>query len=162
TPITRDDTTGTLGERLAALGATAIGEAIDGLHAGTLRAQPQPQEGVTFAPKIEREQARLDWTRPAVELERFVRAIQPAPAAPRPSRPRGRGPLGHPAGRRAGCWRPVPPASTSRPATAPSVSSRCSSKAGSAWPSARSWLAIRCRRGRDWSDRPGSPRRRPG
>jgi len=81
TPITRDDTTGTLGERLAALGATAIGEAIDGLHAGTLRAQPQPQEGVTFAPKIEREQARLDWTRPAVELERFVRAMQPAPAA---------------------------------------------------------------------------------
>ena len=81
TPIAPDDTTGTLGERLAVLGAEAIGEAIDGLRAGTLRAQPQPQEGVTFAPKIEREQARLDWTRPAVELERVVRAMQPAPAA---------------------------------------------------------------------------------
>ena len=81
TPIAPDDTTGTLGERLAVLGAEAIGEAIDGLHAGTLGAQPQPQEGVTFAPKIEREQARLDWTRPAVELERLVRAMQPAPAA---------------------------------------------------------------------------------
>jgi methionyl-tRNA formyltransferase len=81
TPIAPDDTTGTLGERLAALGAVAIGEAIDGIRAGTLRAQPQPPEGVTFAPKIEREQARLDWTRPAVELERVVRAMQPAPAA---------------------------------------------------------------------------------
>jgi methionyl-tRNA formyltransferase len=81
TPIAPDDTTGTLGERLAALGAAAIGEAIDGIRAGTLRAQPQPPEGVTFAPKIEREQARLDWTRPAVELERRVRAMQPAPAA---------------------------------------------------------------------------------
>jgi len=80
-PIAPDDTTGTLGERLAGLGAATIGEAIDGLRAGTLRAQPQPQEGVTFAPKIEREQARLDWTRPAVELERVVRAMQPAPAA---------------------------------------------------------------------------------
>jgi methionyl-tRNA formyltransferase len=81
TPIASDDTTGTLGERLAALGAAAVGEAIDGIRAGTLRAQPQPPEGVTFAPKIEREQARLDWTRPAVELERVVRAMQPAPAA---------------------------------------------------------------------------------
>jgi len=81
TPIAPDDTTGTLGERLAALGAAAIGEAIDGLHAGTLHPQPQPREGVTFAPKIERKQARLDWTRPAVELERVVRAMQPAPAA---------------------------------------------------------------------------------
>jgi methionyl-tRNA formyltransferase len=81
TPIAPDDTTGTLGERLAMLGATAIGEAIDGLHGGTLHAQPQPQEGVTFAPKIAREQARLDWTRPAVELERVVRAMQPVPTA---------------------------------------------------------------------------------
>jgi methionyl-tRNA formyltransferase len=81
TPIAPDDTTGTLGERLASLGAAAIGEAIDGLHAGTLHPQPQPREGVTFAPKIEREQARLGWTRPAVELERMVRAMQPAPAA---------------------------------------------------------------------------------
>ena len=81
TPIGPDDTAGTLGERLAALGAVAIGEAIDGLHAGTLHARPQPAEGVTFAPRIEREHARIDWTAPAVELERLVRAMQPAPAA---------------------------------------------------------------------------------
>src|SRR5262249_39080914 len=54
TPIEPDDTAGTLGARLAELGAVAIGEAIDGLHAGTLHARPQPAEGVTFAPRIER------------------------------------------------------------------------------------------------------------
>src|SRR5262249_32749781 len=48
TPIELDDTTGTLGARLAEVGAVAIGEAIDGLHSGTLHARPQPAEGVTF------------------------------------------------------------------------------------------------------------------
>ncbi len=81
TPIRPDDTTGTLTTRLAELGAAALGEAIDGLRAGTVRPTPQPAQGVTFAPRIEREHARLEWTRPAVELERLVRAMQPAPAA---------------------------------------------------------------------------------
>ena len=81
TPIELDDTTGTLGARLAEVGAVAMGEAIDGLHSGTLHARPQPAEGVTFAPRIEREHARLEWTRAAAELERLVRAMQPAPAA---------------------------------------------------------------------------------
>ena len=76
-----DDTGGTLGERLARLGAEAIGEAIDGLQAGTLRPVPQPAAGVTFAPRIEREHCRLDWRRPAVELERQVRALAPSPSA---------------------------------------------------------------------------------
>jgi len=81
TPIAPDDTAGTLGERLAGLGADALVEAIQGLHAGRLRPSPQPSEGVTFAPRIEREQARLDWTRPARELERAVRAFAPEPSA---------------------------------------------------------------------------------
>src|SRR5207253_11480438 len=81
TPIAPDDTGGTLGERLARLGAEAIGEAIDGLQAGTLRPVPQPAAGVTFAPRIEREHCRLDWRRPAVELERQVRALAPEPSA---------------------------------------------------------------------------------
>ena len=81
TPIAPDDTGGTLGERLARLGAAAIGEAIDGLQAGTLRPVPQPAAGVTFAPRIEREHRRLDWRRPAVELERQVRALAPSPSA---------------------------------------------------------------------------------
>lgn len=81
TSIAPDDTTGTLTARLAGLGATALGEAIDGLRAGTVRATPQPAQGVTLAPRIAREHARLDWSRPAVVLERLVRAMQPAPAA---------------------------------------------------------------------------------
>jgi methionyl-tRNA formyltransferase len=81
TPIAPDDTGGTLGERLARLGAAAIGEAIDGLQAGTLRPVPQPAAGVTFAPRIEREHGRLDWRRTAIELERQVRALAPSPSA---------------------------------------------------------------------------------
>src|SRR4029453_12330668 len=81
TPIGPDDTTGTLTERLAALGAVALGDAIDGLRARTGRPSPQPAEGVPFAPRIEREHARLDWSRPAVELERLVRAMAAGPGA---------------------------------------------------------------------------------
>ncbi len=81
TPILPDDTAGTLGARLARLGAEALADAIDGLHAGTLRPTPQPAVGVTFAPRIEREQGRLDWRRPAEELDRVVRAFAPAPSA---------------------------------------------------------------------------------
>jgi methionyl-tRNA formyltransferase len=81
TPIRDDDTAGTLGERLAQLGAVAIGEAIDGLRAGRVHPTPQPATGITFAPRIEREQGRIDWQRPAVELDRLVRAFAPTPSA---------------------------------------------------------------------------------
>jgi methionyl-tRNA formyltransferase len=81
TAVRPDDTAGTLLDRLAGLGASAIGEAIDGLQAGTLRPTPQPATGVTFAPRIEREHGRIDWSRPAVELERQVRSLAPAPSA---------------------------------------------------------------------------------
>jgi len=81
TQVRPDDTGGTLLDRLARLGADAIGEAIDGLEAGTLRPIPQPATGVTFAPRIEREHGRIDWSRPAVELERQVRALAPTPSA---------------------------------------------------------------------------------
>jgi methionyl-tRNA formyltransferase len=81
TPIGADDTSGTLTERLSRLGATAIGEAIDGLQAGAIRPVPQPTEGVTFAPRIERAHCRIDWTRGAEELERLVRGLAPVPSA---------------------------------------------------------------------------------
>ena len=81
TPIAADDTGGTLADRLAHLGAGAIGEALDGLARGTLRAIPQPADEATFAPRIERDQCRLEWQRPAVELERQVRALAPDPSA---------------------------------------------------------------------------------
>ena len=81
TPITDDDTASTLTARLAELGAVALVEAIDQLHAGTLPHLAQPTDGITFAPRIERAHARLDWTRPASALARVVRAFQPAPVA---------------------------------------------------------------------------------
>jgi methionyl-tRNA formyltransferase len=81
TAIAPDDTTGTLTARLAVLGAEAIGEALDGLQAGRLRPVPQPAEGVSYAPRIERAQGRIDWNRPASELERLVRGFAPAPSA---------------------------------------------------------------------------------
>jgi methionyl-tRNA formyltransferase len=81
TPIRPDDTGGGLTERLSHLGARAIGDAIYGLRAGTLRPVPQPVVGITFAPRIERAQCRLDWQRSAAELERQVRALAPAPSA---------------------------------------------------------------------------------
>jgi methionyl-tRNA formyltransferase len=80
-PIAADETGGSLTTKLAGLGAAALGEAVDGLRAGTLRPTPQPATGVTFAPRITREHCRLDWTRAAVALERQVRALAPAPAA---------------------------------------------------------------------------------
>jgi len=80
-PITAETTRGTLAPALAALGAELIGEAIDGLKAGTLRATPQPEDAVTYAPRIERAHRRLEWTRPATELDRVVRAFAPRPGA---------------------------------------------------------------------------------
>jgi len=81
TPIAADDTGGTLTDRLARLGAAAIHEALDGLARGTLHPVPQQTAEVTFAPRIERSHCRLDWQRPAVELERQVRAFAPDPSA---------------------------------------------------------------------------------
>jgi methionyl-tRNA formyltransferase len=81
TPIGPDETTGELTERLARLGAEALGVAIDGLRAGTIRPTPQPTSGVTFAPRIDPARGCLDWRRPAAELARLIRALAPAPSA---------------------------------------------------------------------------------
>jgi len=81
TPIADDDTAGSLGDRLARMGAVALAEAVDALKRGTLAARPQPAEGVTFAPRIDRDEGRLDWQRPAAELARLVRAFAPSPSA---------------------------------------------------------------------------------
>lgn len=81
TPIGPEETGGELTTRLAALGADLLVEAIDGLRAGTLRPRPQDDAEVTFAPRIEQQQRRIDWRRPAEELARLVRALSPAPCA---------------------------------------------------------------------------------
>ena len=80
-PVRADHTGGALLAELAALGALTLVEAIDGLKAGRLQPRAQPLAGVTFAPRIEREHCRLDWTRSALELERLVRAMAPTPSA---------------------------------------------------------------------------------
>ena len=73
-------TSGSLHEALASLGATALLTALDGLAAG-LTARPQSPEGVTYAPRIEKAEARIDWGRDALEIERQVRAFNPWPVA---------------------------------------------------------------------------------
>ena len=75
--IRDEDDAGTLHDRLAALGGEAIVAALE----GNLKATPQPSEGTTYARKLDRNEAILDWTRPARELERVVRAMRPAPGA---------------------------------------------------------------------------------
>lgn len=81
TPITDEDTGGLLGTRLSQLGAEALAVAITGLKDGSIRPVAQPADGITFAPRIEREHTRLDWTKPADVLARVVRAFAPDPAA---------------------------------------------------------------------------------
>ena len=80
-PIAPGETAAELSETLAALGARLIVDALDGVARGTLVARPQPQEGVTYARKIGREDGRLDWRFPAAVLGRRVRALDPWPGA---------------------------------------------------------------------------------
>ena len=75
--IADEDDAGSLHDKLAALGGEAIAAALE----GNLEATPQPKDGATYARKITREDAVLDWTRPALELERVVRAMRPVPGA---------------------------------------------------------------------------------
>ena len=72
-------TTGSLHDRLARLGADMIVKALMLRAAGRLESRPQPLAGVTYAAKISKEEARLDFTRPAAELERKIRAFNPYP-----------------------------------------------------------------------------------
>lgn len=79
--ILPDDTTGSLHDRLAALGGTMIVEALHRLAAGDLIAEAQPHEGVTYAAKVSKPEALLDFTLPARLLEQKIRAFNPAPTA---------------------------------------------------------------------------------
>ena len=81
TSIGTETTAGDLHDRLAVLGAEMIVEVLNGLARGTIEPTPQPEAGVSYASKIDREESRLDWTRPAGELERTVRALAPRPGA---------------------------------------------------------------------------------
>jgi len=79
TPISSADTAETVHDRLATLGATLIVSTLDGLVRKSIDPTPQPEEGVTYAHKLGKEEGVLDWRRPAAELERKVRAFHPWP-----------------------------------------------------------------------------------
>ncbi len=80
-PVPSAATAASLEDALAGLGARLIVQALDGLDRGRLEPVPQPADGVTWAAKLTRAEGRLDWHRPAAELERRVRAFAPQPGA---------------------------------------------------------------------------------
>ncbi|MEV6804488.1 methionyl-tRNA formyltransferase [Streptomyces sp. NPDC017248] len=75
------DTSGDLLTRLAFAGAGLLAATMDGIEDGTLKAVPQPADGITLAPKITVEDAQLDWAAPALRVDRVVRGCTPAPGA---------------------------------------------------------------------------------
>ncbi|MEU6406520.1 methionyl-tRNA formyltransferase [Streptomyces sp. NPDC046985] len=80
-PVRPADTSGDLLTRLALAGAGLLVATMDGIEDGALKAVPQPAEGVTLAPKITVEDARIDWAAPALRVDRVVRGCTPAPGA---------------------------------------------------------------------------------
>jgi methionyl-tRNA formyltransferase len=81
TPIGEDEDAGALGHRLAAMGADLLLETLDLLASNTLEERPQDARAATVAPKLTREDERIDWDRPAEEVARRVRALSPSPGA---------------------------------------------------------------------------------
>ncbi|HEX6269281.1 MAG TPA: methionyl-tRNA formyltransferase [Anaerolineales bacterium] len=79
--LTREDTAGSLTGTLSRLGAELLIETLPDYLSGKITPTPQPEEGVTYAPMLKKEEGRLDFTRPAEELERRVRAFNPWPGA---------------------------------------------------------------------------------
>jgi methionyl-tRNA formyltransferase len=80
-PITPETTGESLHDALSEMGARLILEALDGLAEGTFSVIPQPEDGVTYASKLERHEGHIDWQKPAIELERLVRAFTPWPGS---------------------------------------------------------------------------------
>lgn len=81
TAIGERETSGALLDRLAMDGSHLIVETMDALDAGTVEAVPQSEDGVTLAPRIEVDDARIDWSVSAPDIDRLVRAMTPAPGA---------------------------------------------------------------------------------
>ncbi|QEW22232.1 Methionyl-tRNA formyltransferase [Marinibacterium anthonyi] len=79
TAIGAEETTADLHDRLSAMGAALIVEALARLD--TLTPDPQPEDGVTYAAKIDKAEARIDWTKPAAQVDRQIRGLSPFPGA---------------------------------------------------------------------------------
>ena len=80
-PITEQETSGTLHNKLAVLGAKCLIDTLEKMTSGQVNPLPQDPSRVTYASKISKAEAKLDWTKPAVELERQIRAFNPVPVA---------------------------------------------------------------------------------
>jgi methionyl-tRNA formyltransferase len=80
-PIRPTDTTGELLGRLAHAGAKLLVDTMDGIESGVLEARPQATEGASYAAKLTPDDARIDWSAPALRVDRLVRACTPAPGA---------------------------------------------------------------------------------
>jgi methionyl-tRNA formyltransferase len=76
-----DDTAGDLLDRLAVSGADLLVATLDGIESGELQARPQRESGVSLAPKVAAEDAEVDWSAPAVAVDRRIRGATPAPGA---------------------------------------------------------------------------------
>jgi methionyl-tRNA formyltransferase len=81
TPIDALETAGTLHDRLALLGAQALLEALDEISQGTATPRVQPAQGVTYAAKISKQEATIDWSQAAADIDRQIRAFDPWPVA---------------------------------------------------------------------------------
>jgi methionyl-tRNA formyltransferase len=80
-PIGPDMTAGELHDRLAAIGGDLMHRALGALERGSLQIVPQPDDGVTYAEKIDKNETRIDWSRPAREVHNHVRGLSPFPGA---------------------------------------------------------------------------------
>lgn len=81
TQIGATETAGELHDRLSLIGSGLMVRALAALERGSLEATPQPEEGVTYAAKIDKAEARIDWSRPAAELDCHIRGLAPFPGA---------------------------------------------------------------------------------
>lgn len=80
-PIRSDDTTYSLGERMAIVGAQLLSDTLPKYLRGVIKPQPQPSDGATYSLKIKKKDALIDWSKPAIQIERMVRAYTPWPGA---------------------------------------------------------------------------------
>jgi methionyl-tRNA formyltransferase len=80
-PISETDDSVAMLEKLAAIGAPALLEVLTDIESGSVAARPQTASGATYAKKIEKSEARIDWTRSAIEIDRRIRAFRPWPIA---------------------------------------------------------------------------------
>jgi methionyl-tRNA formyltransferase len=78
-PLAPDETGASLHDKLARMGAELLIETLPGYLSGSIQPQPQPEDGVTFAPQIEKGAGLIDWTQDAASIERLVRAFTPWP-----------------------------------------------------------------------------------